>query len=45
MLAIAFSALVLSTLISTPLLFSFELMVLTNRLRLFDKTKAVMRIQ
>jgi peptide/nickel transport system substrate-binding protein len=45
MLAIATSALVLSTLISTPLLFSFELMVLTNRLRLFDKTKAVMRIQ
>jgi len=45
MLAIATSALVLSTLISTPLLFSFELMVLTNRLRLFDKMKAVMRIQ
>jgi M6 family metalloprotease-like protein len=43
-LAIATSALVLTTLISTPLLISFELASVGNRLKLLAKMKSVMRI-
>jgi hypothetical protein len=43
-LAIATSALVLTTVISTPLLLSFELATIGSRLRLLAKMKTAMRI-
>jgi hypothetical protein len=43
-LAIATSVLVLTTMISTPLLFSFELATIESRLRLLAKMKTVIRI-
>jgi hypothetical protein len=45
LLAVAASAVVLSTLVSTPLLFSFKLMSLQSRLEALAKTKAILRIQ
>jgi hypothetical protein len=42
-LAIATSALVLTTLISAPFLLSFELASLENRFRLLAKMKSIMR--
>ena len=45
LLAVAASVFVLSTLVSTPLLFSFRLMSLQSRLEVLAKMKAILRIQ